>query len=351
MNECNLFAAEILDQCRRVLAGDVMSRHLEHQPDAIALYEQAGFNDAEAAIGSRLACLAEAVAADRPALFAYDVGWMRIALHTRGVPDSHLENTLAAMDRAVSDVLPERARPLVTACLQHAIDSLPSMPTSAPSHLPHGPLRTTAQRYMLAVLENRRHDAWRVLEECLGAGVSREELVRQVLMSTQAEVGRMWQQNELSIVEEHMASEVAEGCLTRLYRSQPASEPTGRRVLTTSVRGDQHRLGPRWLALSFESAGWDVVALGADLPSDELMHAVAEFDCDSVCLSSTLLHSVRAVASSVAAVRAAPTKRRVAVLVGGLPFRLVPDLWRVVGADATAADPVAAVAVASSVVS
>jgi len=58
---------------------------------------------------------------------------------------------------------------------------------------------------------------------------------------------------------------------------------------------------------------------------------------------------VRSAADAIAAVRAATT-RPVTILVGGAPFASVPDLWAVVGADATAADPIAAVAAADGFV-
>jgi methanogenic corrinoid protein MtbC1 len=235
----------------------------------------------------------------------------------------------------------------VRACLDPALAKLPTMPNASPTCLVDGPLQDTAQQYLLAVLENRRDRAWEILEASARSGTSRDELVRHVLIATQTEVGRMWQHDELSIVEEHLASEVAETCLSRLYRLQDPRAPNGLRVLTTSVSGDQHRIGARWLALSFESNGWDVVALGGDLPGEELVHAVSEFECDVVCLGATLVSSVRAVARAVAAARNRLTARPVAVLVGGQPFRVVDDLWRVVGADATAPDPIAAVEVAA----
>lgn len=348
MNERSLFAAEVVDRCRDVLAADSVSRQVESQPDAVAVRREATASDLQEDTGALFGCLAEAVAAERPALFSHCVEWLHVLLHARGLPPPHLRGSLEAMAQAAAEVLPAAVLPPVQACLEPSTAALPTMPTALPSRLPVGSLLSTAQQYLLAVLENRGDRAWDILAASASAGVARDDLVRQVLIATQVEVGRMWQLNELSIVEEHLASEVAEACLHRLYRLQAPIASTGRRVLTTSVANDQHRIGTRWLALSFESAGWDVVALGADLPDRELVHAVGEFDCDVVCLGATLVHGVRDAARSVAAVRSGSTAKPVAVLVGGQPFRVVEDLWRVVGADATARDPVDAVGVAAA---
>ncbi|MEZ5967089.1 MAG: cobalamin-dependent protein [Planctomycetota bacterium] len=348
MNPKGLFAAEVLDQCRRSMAADVLARHVESEPGALATLATLGLGEATAIVESSLACLAEAVATEREALFVHDVSWRHAVVRARKVPSEHVTNGLEAMLGAVVESLPPAVVPRVRAVVQTALDDLSSMPATLPSCLPAGSLRATAQNYLLAVLENRPDRAWGVLEAALRQGVPGDDLVRDVLMATQAEVGRMWQLDELSIVEEHMASEIAESCLARVYQSRPTPKPLGRRVLAASVAGDLHRVGPRWLSLAFATAGWEVVALGADLPHDELAHAVVEFDVDAVCLAATMVTNVRRVAHAVASVRSASVRRRPVVLVGGLPFRLVDDLWQVVGADVTAADPIAAVGAAAS---
>lgn len=350
MNDRSLFAAEILDKSRRALAADVVARQLAQQPEAARNYSRAGFPDLHEDTAFRLACLAEAVAVERPRLFTAQVEWLHVALRSRELPSSLLRGNLDAMVLTVLEALPEDGARRAVDCIRPALVGLDAMPSEAPSALGNTAVRGIAEQYLLAVLENRRDGAWAVLEQARQRGLNRDQLAREVVAASQAEVGRMWQMNQLSIVEEHMASEIADHCLNRLYEAVRPATQSGHRALVAAVGGDLHRLATRWLAGCFEAAGWDTVFVGANMPSEELPHAVAEFDCDVVCLGATLPIHVRSACQAVAAVRRAPTDKPAAVLVGGAPFTLVPDLWRVIGADATAIDPPAAVLAASQLV-
>jgi methanogenic corrinoid protein MtbC1 len=64
---------------------------------------------------------------------------------------------------------------------------------------------------------------------------------------------------------------------------------------------------------------------------------------DLIAIGATLALHVGAVRSTIALLRAAPTDAHAPILVGGGPFAVVPDLWRIVGADAVANEPDTAV--------
>ncbi len=350
MRDAHLHAAAILDSTRRALAGAVVSEHLTFDPQAADRHSRAGFPDLVDDTAQRLACLAEAVAADRPALFTTQIAWLKVAFVARGMSAAPLLDNLHAMRTALPDALPAEIVALALAPVHTALDGFRAMPETIATRLTEqGPHRAVAQQYLLALLELRNADARAFLARALAQGARPEDLTRDVLAFVQAEIGRMWQLNELSVAEEHLASEVVDSHLRWLYDQVTPWPRRRRRSLCAAVSGDLHGLTVRWLARAFEAAGWDPVCLGANMPDAELGHAVSEFGCDVVCLSATLPTHVRATARAVATVRA-HAKRPVTVLVGGAPFVSVPDLWQVVGADATARDPIEAVVAADAFV-
>jgi len=349
MRDEDLQAAIMLERASRALAAAAVDRQLSLSPDAADRYSAAGFPHLHDDTAFRFTCLAQAVACDRPALFTHDVAWLKVALHARGLSPDLLADNLQAMWDAAGAELPRAAAERAQAGLRRALVELPAMPERLVSRLREvAPHRDLAARYMLAVLELHREEARALLERALAAGAQPGVLAREVLMFVQAEVGRMWQMNELSVAEEHLVSEVNEDQLRWLYEHAPREAPSGRRVLATSVSGDLHRLGARWVAHAFAAAGWETVYLGANMPAAELGAATAEFGADVLCLSASLAVHVRAAAETVAAVRAASPGA--AIVVGGNPFLIVPDLWRIVGADAAAQDALAAVAKAEALV-
>lgn len=350
MRDEHLQAANMLDRGRRALAAETIDRQCAAQPEVASRYSAAGFPDLLDDTSFRLACLSAAVATDRHRLFVDQVAWLKVALSARRLPAEFLAGNLEAMADAVGASLPRTSGALAQACLHEALRALPTMPAALPSRLTaSGPLRDVAKPYFLALLELRTDDGRALLARALGGGATVADLARHVVMFVQVEVGRMWQMDELSVAEEHLVSELNEANLRWLYDQAPRAPRQAHRALCASVSGDLHRLGVRWVASEFEVHGWDVVHLGANMPGPELGHAMVEFDCEVLCLTASLVTHVRSAADAIAAVRAATT-RPVTILVGGAPFASVPDLWAVVGADATAADPIAAVAAADGFV-
>ena len=102
------------------------------------------------------------------------------------------------------------------------------------------------------------------------------------------------------------------------------------------------------MAQSLRAAGWRVFALGPDNPAVDLPAAVRDLEPDLVALGVSLPANLDALVEAVGAVRRAFPQ--VPILVGGRPFRRVPELWRRVGADAGATSGAEAVALADSLV-
>jgi methanogenic corrinoid protein MtbC1 len=111
------------------------------------------------------------------------------------------------------------------------------------------------------------------------------------------------------------------------------------------VPGNLHDIGALMVSGQFERAGWRAMFLGASTPAQELARAAKAFEVDVVALSVGLALNVRGTADAIRLLREA--RPELPILVGGLPFQAIPDLWRDVGADGTAADGEVAVQLAS----
>jgi methanogenic corrinoid protein MtbC1 len=150
----------------------------------------------------------------------------------------------------------------------------------------------------------------------------------------------MWHMQEASIADEHFVTNATQSMMAQLRMDVPVEGERPWRVLATSVGGDHHDMGIRMLSDLFEVAGWKVECLGANTPADEI---VAMLDASqtgrpihvlALGVGSSL--SLRPLAHTIAAVRAARAAEGVRVIVGGHPFQIVSDLWKLVGADACA---------------
>jgi methanogenic corrinoid protein MtbC1 len=333
--------AAMLEQVQRGMAELALDALWERDPTMEQRYGAAGRRIWRAELASRLAHLVEAVAADRPELFEGNAGWARAALVAREVPDADVRAHLAALAKVIRDELPPAPGAAAAAIVERAID--------APAHIDamssilddHASDATLARLYLLHLLQRERDQAARLVLEARRGGMPPAQVCARIILPALAEIGRMWHMHEASIADEHACTAATAAILAQLRLDAPRAPSNGRRALCCAVGGDMHEIGIRVVADLLELDGWDVEYLGANTPAGEVVGSLEPdpvsgarpFDLLVLGASTTL--SLRATADTIEAVRAMPGPR-IPVMVGGAPFRAVPDLWQSVGADACA---------------
>lgn len=113
---------------------------------------------------------------------------------------------------------------------------------------------------LVAFDEARAHAA---LDQLI-ASLSLETFLRTVVLPLLQEIGEGWERGEITIAQEHFASNVIRGRLMALGRGW--GRGTGRHALLAAPAGEQHDLGLVVLALMLRDHGWRVTFLGADAP-------------------------------------------------------------------------------------
>ena len=96
------------------------------------------------------------------------------------------------------------------------------------------------------------------------ASLSLEAFLRTVVLPLLQEIGEGWERGEITIAQEHFASNLIRGRLLALGRGW--GRGTGRHALLAAPSGEQHDLGLVVLALMLRDYGWRVTFLGADAP-------------------------------------------------------------------------------------
>jgi MerR family transcriptional regulator, light-induced transcriptional regulator len=316
----------------------------DKRPGLVESFGARGFDDVAAHNESLLECLSQALAVGQPILFDDHVGWLKCAFVARGAPLEPLRESLLCLRDELQAELPANAARTVAGFIEGAIAHLERAPERTPSSLegdaPHVEL---ARLYLLALLEGRRFDAIEIAVGAVDQGLSVPDLYKRVLAAAQIELGLMWQRGEIHVAEEHLASRITEQVLAIVSARMPRAHKLGKRVLVTSAHGDLHDIGLRMVADHFEMAGWEAINLGASTPPDAVVRALKDFEIDLLAISAKQTVHLRAASEMIAAVRAATARSHVPILVGGAPFALVPDLWKVIGADGAALSAIDAV--------
>lgn len=166
-------------------------------------------------------------------------------------------------------------------------------------------LEDLTRRFLAAQLAADRREALRlVLDEGVKRGVQVQQLLLDVIRPAQQEIGRLWQINQISIADEHVATAISQLALAQLYPYAERHATTHRRILVGCVEGELHDMGARMAADLLDLEGHDVIFLGASTPTDHLVNKVKAEEPDLVVLSITMTFHVGALQSAVARIRA-----------------------------------------------
>src|SRR4051812_9791154 len=188
----------------------------------------------------------------------------------------------------------------------HRIDEpgrQPAAPAPPPSDAGARALRLL-ERYAEALTAGDAQAALAVVEEALSDGIPPAEIQAAVIQPALVRVGELWEHHELTVADEHLASEITQRVLVRLVAPLRAAEPSTReKVLVSAVEGERHVIGLRMVADVLEGAGFDVLFLGADVPTGSLIaaiarHAPAVTVLGCTCTATALVEAISAIGDS-----------------------------------------------------
>ncbi len=153
-----------------------------------------------------------------------------------------------------------------------------------------------AERLSRAVIEGTKEG----LEEDIALALADErwdsplDIVNGPLMGGMAEVGRLFNDNELIVAEVLQSAEVMKAAVGLLEPHMEKSERSARaKVLLATVKGDVHDIGKNLVDIVLSNNGFEVVNLGIRVPSEQLIQAVEEHAPDVIGLSGLLVKSAQ----------------------------------------------------------
>jgi 5-methyltetrahydrofolate--homocysteine methyltransferase len=125
------------------------------------------------------------------------------------------------------------------------------------------------------------------------------DIINGPLMSGMAEVGRLFNSNELIVAEVLQSAEVMKAAVSFLEPHMDKAESRSRgKVLLATVKGDVHDIGKNLVDIVLSNNGFEVVNLGIRVPSEQLIQAIREHSPDVVGLSGLLVKSAQQMVST-----------------------------------------------------
>ena len=178
-------------------------------------------------------------------------------------------------------------------------------------------------------------DAYEAIEKGLSAGME--------------EVGRLYEEEEYFIPELLLCSDAMYAGIEILRPHIKKREDSVRHTVVIGVvEGDTHDIGKNLVKIMLESAGFDVIDLGRDIPAAEFVRAAEEHNAEIIALATLMTTAMPAMREVLEVLEKEAKRGKFKVVVGGGPIS--PAFAEKIGADVYAVNAAEAARLARELV-
>lgn len=189
-----------------------------------------------------------------------------------------------------------------------------------------------------ALLAVSQSDAAQVLDRAEAAGLSEGDIESIVVQSLEI-IGKNWEIGEAALAQVYMSGKICEELMAgTMDRKEATPSISGRCAI--AVLNDHHMLGKRMVFSALRLAGFTIDDWGHQNVEPLAASAVAH-QLDVLLVSTLMLPSALAVKDLRKRLNESGFQGK--IMVGGAPYRLDQQLWKEVGADATANNAMASI--------
>jgi len=180
-----------------------------------------------------------------------------------------------------------------------------------------------------------------LLEQALRSNVSPQLIITEGLTAGMKVVGQKFSTKEY-FIPDMLASAEAVGAAMDILKPvlESANVQTKGRFAIATVKGDIHDIGKNIVAILLKGAGYEVIDLGIDVPTERVVEFVKKEAPGYLGLSALLTTTMIEMGVVIKALEKSKLRSNVKVLIGGAPVS--EEFAREIGADAYCVDGFAA---------
>ena len=183
-------------------------------------------------------------------------------------------------------------------------------------------------------------------QKALEQGYSPNDILTKGLIVGMNNIGVKFKENKVFVPQVLMSAKAMSGGMQHLkrYFNDGSVKRKGKLIIGT-VKGDLHDIGKNLVAMMIESAGFEVIDLGVDVPAAKIIECYKENpDVKIIALSALLTTTMPALKETVEALNAADFRGNIKVMVGGAP--ITEEFAEEIGADGYSDDAASAASLA-----
>ncbi len=196
------------------------------------------------------------------------------------------------------------------------------------------------------VVEMEDEDIVDIAKEYLEAGYPAQEGILDGLTVGMVEAGRLYDEEEYYIAELLLCADAMYAGINVLKSAITENNENKIKAVIGVIEGDTHDIGKNLVKIMLETAGFEMIDLGRDVPINEFVSSSIENKASLICMSSLMSTTMYGMKDVIEGLKEKGYRDNIKVMVGGGP---ITDKFAVqIGADAYSDNAVEAVSVAKA---
>ncbi len=172
--------------------------------------------------------------------------------------------------------------------------------------------------YLDALLKGDRRGCMKLTQQMLETRAGFMRIYQDIFQKALYEVGKLWENNRISVASEHMATAITESLLNQILPTIVPRHYNGKKIIISSVQGELHKVGAQMICDVFETNGWQSLFLGANTPVEDLQDMLRQLQPDCIGLSMSLYEYAPKLEETLVSIRKESVQ--MPILLGGQGF-------------------------------
>lgn len=199
-----------------------------------------------------------------------------------------------------------------------------------------------------AIVEMDEVKAASIAAEAVARGINAYDAIEKGLSDGMARVGRLYEEEEYFIPELLLCADAMYAGLDVLRPHLTVSSKKRGKIVIGVVEGDTHDIGKNIVKMMLETAGYEMVDLGRDVPPQRFIETVRREQAQMIAASTLMSTTMEGMGRIIELLEAEGIRGDYRVIVGGGPVS--PAFAKRIGADGYAANATEAVRVVKELI-
>ncbi len=187
--------------------------------------------------------------------------------------------------------------------------------------------------YFFYLKKGDRKECFNVIQEAVKEGIDIKDIYLEVFSPAMVKVGEMWETNQFTIAQEHLATAITQRMMSYLYSNcfDFSADYYKAKIIMTCAGSELHELGARMTADLLELEGYDVIYLGSNTPVFTILETILSENPDFVGISCTMSFNIKYTKELVEKIK--EVNEDIKIIAGGRAYSINNKLIKYVKAD------------------